>query len=1091
VQADEWGKAVQKCNHHTCHIGLYRGRHRSKRSDWRWSDRTPVDYQNWNSYREGRHTGETRSAIFRSDKGWHDWGTGIEQLQPLCEKCHIHETYKPAPKNNPKPKPKPVVAGIVFSTDVKFVGCFKDTASHPGKHGPLKYGYNSETCKQACKKYDYFSLQDWGFCSCFNEKIWPDIVDLQVSDEKCGKVCPCEEKAVPMRRCGEKWLNAVYTTKDITHHMGLSWSYHGKHDGRKTWCSRYNKKLGTGNCCGYEQSPVNVDLRNVSKGNTSDLVTHFAGLQEAEMYHAGHTLALNGKAMWKDAITFEGEKFHLMNITFHQASETSIDGTPYGFEAQMLFKNRRGDGVISEWGDKMVIITTLFQIGKPNPYLKKLKWDQLPKEKCSKVDLGKIDPIGLVPTMKLFTSGAQKKMSKVPEMSYYQYEGSLSIPPCTEGVQWLVLTHPNTISKEQLAQFPLKDNVRKIQPLNGRVIEYLDGAYGSGDVGMQFKGAVESWKSSHTAKMKSKIVDRINHFSPKHHQIDASKVTLKIGAGSIVVNMHVEDVSLQALTKFKNEIKNGLFNPMDGEFKSEVAKMGGFKVKKYIKRKRSKSSLKKAPAPIAIKVKVPPSTEFPTSPPVAPVKLVDPWVLCAHVPHHSVILLSLGGDMKLFTGTTIFLTQLQLHLQDLLRIGPQDLEIFVKPNKVLQVEVTLFNDAAGALAVALVRHWQAGNFHPFQNFPVNVLQVLGSPACTVNNTLVQTAVPTTAQPTEVPTTAAPTTATPTPAPTEGPTQPPVVHVVPKIKVKVPATTAPSAVPSAAPSEGPTQAPVMHAPAGPAPVVVNLKMPAAAQQKPVIASDSTDLQKQLDQLKDSLLKELDVKLRTISQTKGSELLKAELKHYINKKVSLLKAEHVQTHASVAELRASMIESLKVLLKHAIEGFHAGEAVATATKPSVHVTHNIVQPNVHVTNHVTHNVVVTPNVQVTHNIHVTHNIVVKHNAAAAANAAQTVVAHNAAAAARAVHKGAATLAPTATALPTVVPVVQKYHAEADGFKSNIDAMMRLRDRAIKYHSQPMNGRNVHGTSDHKPQFGRPMSTPRKHCSPYDHWNVDSFC
>ena len=150
-------------------------------------------------------------------------------------------------------------------------------------------------------------------------------------------------------------------------------------------------------------------------------------------------------------------------------------------------------------------------------------------------------------------------------------------------------------------------------------------------------------------------------------------------------------------------------------------------------------------------------------------------------------------------------------------------------------------------------------------------------------------------------------------------------------------------------------------------------------------------------------------------------------------------------------------LQVLLKHAIEGFHAGEAVATATKPSVHVTHNIVQPNVHVTNHVTHNVVVTPNVQVTHNVHVTHNIVVKHNAAAAANA---------------VHKGAATLAPTATALPTVVPVVQKYHAEADGFKSNIDAMMRLRDRAIKYHSQPMNGRNVHGTSDHKPQFGRPM-------------------
>merc|ERR1711966_460359 len=163
---------------------------------------------------------------------------------------------------------------------------------------------------------------------------------------------------------------------------------------------------------------------------------------------------------------------------------------------------------------------------------------------------------------------------------------------------------------------------------------------------------------------------------------------------------------------------------MDGKYQAQGSKMGGFEIKKQkvirtLKRTRAKSALAK---PVA-------TTRLPTSPPVIAKPMDDPWVKCAYVPNHSVILFSLGGDMTLFTGTTIFLTQLQLHLQDLLRIGPQDLEVFVKPNKqILQVEATLFNDHAGVLAVTLVRIWQAGKFHPFQNFPCDDLDVLGSPA---------------------------------------------------------------------------------------------------------------------------------------------------------------------------------------------------------------------------------------------------------------------------------------------------------------------------------------------------------------------------
>lgn len=367
--------------------------------------------------------------------------------------------------------------------------------------------------------------------------------------------------------------------------------------------------------------------------------------------------------------------------------------------------------------------------------------------------------------------------------------------------------------------------------------------------------------------------------------------------------------------------------------------------------------------------------------------------------------------MTLFTGTTIFLTQLQLHLQDLLRIGPQDLEVFVKPNKqILQVEATLFNDHAGVLAVTLVRIWQAGKFHPFQNFPCDDLDVLGSPACTAKHVTIHTKSPTTGKPSATPISA---------SPSEGPTQAPVKHI---IKTESPSRT---------PTEGPTQVPVK----GPAPKP-NIKINVQLHVKPTARPSEASLEKKLKELKSSLFKELDIKLNALDAKSGSALLKAELMHYINQKVNLV---NVESHASIEQLRAKLVESLKVMLERAIEGFHSGlhsKSITTAAPDAAALQKDYfgTKPTL------------TPKV-------------------------------------------------TATSLPTTIPVEQKYHAEDDGFKSNIDAMMRLRDRAVHYRGMP---KPVTGTGqgklDHKqmyrPQFGKPMSTPR-HCSPYDHWSVDTFC
>ncbi len=55
-------------------------------------------------------------------------------------------------------------------------------------------------------------------------------------------------------------------------------------------------------------------------------------------------------------------------------------------------------------------------------------------------------------------------------LTHYAYEGSLTTPPCTEGVNFYILKTPVDISKAQVAKFPFKMNARPVQPLNGRKI---------------------------------------------------------------------------------------------------------------------------------------------------------------------------------------------------------------------------------------------------------------------------------------------------------------------------------------------------------------------------------------------------------------------------------------------------------------------------------------------------------------------------------------------------------------------------------------------------------------------------------------------
>ena len=103
-------------------------------------------------------------------------------------------------------------------------------------------------------------------------------------------------------------------------------------------------------------------------------------------------------------------------------------------------------------------VTVFINAGHPNPTVARV-WEHLPHAEGQEEVSGiRISPAGLLP----------RNMN-----SYFMYRGSLTAPPCTEGVTWFVLKTPIEISAEQIEAFAklYPNDARPVQPLNGRVVK--------------------------------------------------------------------------------------------------------------------------------------------------------------------------------------------------------------------------------------------------------------------------------------------------------------------------------------------------------------------------------------------------------------------------------------------------------------------------------------------------------------------------------------------------------------------------------------------------------------------------------------------
>lgn len=224
----------------------------------------------------------------------------------------------------------------------------------------------------------------------------------------------------------------------------VHWSYEGE-SGPEFWGELDPSFKACKN--GNQQSPINIEFSKVKKSNqTMNIQLHY-GPTLLSLVNNGHSIQANAESN-RNKLVIEGRKYELAQFHFHSPSEHELNGQSYDMEMHLVHQDKNGN---------FAVLGLMIKEGKENKLLKPL-WGRLPKEKTE-------EPIAINESVDL-------RVLVPSNHKLFYYKGSLTTPPCTEGVEWVVLTSPIEMSKEQIFTykqiFP-KSN-RPVQPLNKREV---------------------------------------------------------------------------------------------------------------------------------------------------------------------------------------------------------------------------------------------------------------------------------------------------------------------------------------------------------------------------------------------------------------------------------------------------------------------------------------------------------------------------------------------------------------------------------------------------------------------------------------------
>ena len=222
----------------------------------------------------------------------------------------------------------------------------------------------------------------------------------------------------------------------------VHWAYDGE-NGPQAW-----GRLKTDfNICaiGKRQSPINIDDSATLRGPAEPIQFDYAP-SNGTVVNNGHTIQVD--LVGDNSITVRGSTYKLLQFHFHHPSEERVNDRSFAMVAHLVHRNPEG---------QLAVVAVLLEPGTANGMINKV-WTYMPLDAGDRVRM----PGGMAEMTELLPK----------DQRYYQFIGSLTTPPCTEGVLWLVLKQPVTISREQLRMFRqlFPNNARPPQALNGRAV---------------------------------------------------------------------------------------------------------------------------------------------------------------------------------------------------------------------------------------------------------------------------------------------------------------------------------------------------------------------------------------------------------------------------------------------------------------------------------------------------------------------------------------------------------------------------------------------------------------------------------------------
>jgi carbonic anhydrase len=234
---------------------------------------------------------------------------------------------------------------------------------------------------------------------------------------------------------GDQVRRSPEPSDPVSSSQEVHWSYSGE-GGPDTWgeLSPEFGVCGTGN----QQSPI--DLSEAQPADVPDIEFLYK-MAAFQVVNTGHTVQAN--AADAGGITVDGQRYELVQFHAHGPSEHTVQGRPAALEIHLVHESSDG---------KLAVVGILLHEGGANDALARA-WSRLP-ERDETAAIGSFDATTLLPGNRLT----------------YRYDGSLTTPPCTEGVRWLVLEHVGSVDATTVDAFSnlVGPNSRPVQPRHQR-----------------------------------------------------------------------------------------------------------------------------------------------------------------------------------------------------------------------------------------------------------------------------------------------------------------------------------------------------------------------------------------------------------------------------------------------------------------------------------------------------------------------------------------------------------------------------------------------------------------------------------------------